>query len=311
MKVENLIFSEQKVERLKLPTISVVVHLHLFYLDLIPDFLKYLRHIPVPFSLLISIPEGVVADDNDVKKLFCILSNMREIIIKHTPNKGRDIAPMLCSFAEEIQKYDVLLHLHTKKTLHHKDMLEGWLKHILEHLLPSDICIISILSRLSRDAGMIIPPDFVSYNVAFDSWGTPKNLAIAQDVMTRGGLNINLKKEYPEIVYPEGGMFWACTEYLHRLFALGLTYDDFPEEPIGIDGTIAHALERLYCLWGIDGEKKVFRTYFFESEQTVTRRLAKERWYFIGKNRKHLMMCRILGVLCLVLFVLLLISIFI
>lgn len=310
MKVENLIFSEQKEEQLK-STISVAVHLHLFYPDLIPEFLKYLRHIPVPFSLFISIPDGVVVDDNEVEKSFRFLSNTQEIMIKHTPNRGRDIAPMLCSFAREIQKFDVILHLHTKKTLHHKDLLRGWLKHILEHLLPSNVGIMSILLRLSRDAGIIMPPDFVSYNIASDSWGVPDNIIIAQSLMDRSGLKINLQEEYPEIIYPEGGMFWARPDYFHRLFALGLTYEDFPKEPIDIDGTIAHALERLYCLWGLDDGKKVYRTYFFESEQLVTRRLSAERWYFIDKNRKHLILCRILGVLCLVLFVLLLISIFV
>ena len=154
MKVEKLILSEQKTEQLSSP-VSVGVHLHLFYPDLIPVFLEYLGRIPVPFSLFVSVPDGVVADDDDVEKSFRMLSNVQEIIIKHTPNRGRDIAPMLCGFADEFRKYEVMLHLHTKKSPHGK-MQAGWLEHILEHLLPSPALIQTILIKLQRDAGMVV-----------------------------------------------------------------------------------------------------------------------------------------------------------
>ena len=313
MMVEKLILSEQKTEQLSSP-VSVGVHLHLFYPDLIPVFLEYLGRIPVPFSLFVSVPDGVVADDDDVEKSFRMLSNVQEIIIKHTPNRGRDIAPMLCGFADEFRKYEVMLHLHTKKSPHGK-MQAGWLEHILEHLLPSPALIQTILIKLQRDAGMVVPPDFI-YRMTPDGWGVPENIIIAQQLIDRSDMRISLKEEYPEIDFPQGSMFWARTEYLKRLFALDLKYEDFPEEPIGVDGTIAHALERLFFLWGHDYGKVIYRTYISKLELiqmgsflAMTRQLATERLYVIKKNNKHLMQCRILSVVCVVLLVLWLISI--
>ena len=47
------------------------------------------------------------------------------------------------------------------------------------------------------------------------------------------------------IDFPIGTMFWARPAALAPLFDLGLGWDDYPEEPVSIDGTMLHALERL------------------------------------------------------------------
>jgi len=48
------------------------------------------------------------------------------------------------------------------------------------------------------------------------------------------------------ITFPIGTMFWARTEALRSLIDLGLTWEDYPEEPLPYDGSILHALERLF-----------------------------------------------------------------
>lgn len=45
--------------------------------------------------------------------------------------------------------------------------------------------------------------------------------------------------------FPLGTMFWARAAALKPLAELGLTPDDYPEEPLPDDGTILHAIERL------------------------------------------------------------------
>ena len=48
-----------------------------------------------------------------------------------------------------------------------------------------------------------------------------------------------------DLDFPVGTMFWARTEALRPLTDLGLTDADYPAEPLPVDGTILHALERL------------------------------------------------------------------
>ena len=58
---------------------------------------------------------------------------------------------------------------------------------------------------------------------------------------------MSLKEPLPPFFdFPVGSMFWARTAALKPLFDLKLGWDDYPKEPIANDGTLLHALERLF-----------------------------------------------------------------
>lgn len=56
------------------------------------------------------------------------------------------------------------------------------------------------------------------------------------------GLKVNLPQAFE---FPVGTMFWCRPMASRPLFELGLSWDDYPPEPLPIDGTILHAIERL------------------------------------------------------------------
>ena len=76
--------------------------------------------------------------------------------------------------------------------------------------------------------------------------------------------------------FPIGTMFWARTKALAPLIELNLRYEDFPEEPLPIDGTMLHALERLLPLIT---EKAGF-SYALVNSGILTRSLLLWFWFF-------------------------------
>ena len=261
----------------------IAVHLHIFYLDLIPQVTSGLDNIPISFDLFVSIPESLECDERKVRaKLSCIV-NVREIEIARVPNRGRDVAPMLCTFKEKLMQYDIMLHLHTKKSPH-DEKLEGWFSFICRHLLPQKYTS-TILNLLESEGCMVAPPNYIPASYT-DGWGND-NIDIAQQLINSSSLDIDLKKEYPIIDYPQGTMFWARTDCLKPLFDIPISYDMFPKEPIGIDGTMAHALERLFFIWVKDSGRKIFKAYFSEDIR------YDDIMKYQRKNEKHLKVARI------------------
>jgi lipopolysaccharide biosynthesis protein len=49
-------------------------------------------------------------------------------------------------------------------------------------------------------------------------------------------------------LFPVGTMFWARVESIRPILDLELDWKDYPSEPLPYDGSILHALERLFSL---------------------------------------------------------------
>ena len=74
--------------------------------------------------------------------------------------------------------------------------------------------------------------------------GWSKNRETALKICRQMGIN-----EIPEnFNFPIGTMFWARKNTLAPLYKLKLRWEDYPDEPIGYDATILHALERVIPL---------------------------------------------------------------
>ena len=232
---------------------SVAVHVHVFYPEMFPQILDALANIPVPYDLYVSVPHGL--EDKVGSALETSAAGLRKgVKVLPCPNRGRDIAPMLCLFGKCLAGYDYVAHFHTKKSLHVIDR-RGWLDHILARLLGGPELVSAIFELLGHGYGMVAHDDYLP--VPEDPTGWMHNLAYAEDLVVRSGLDVDLRRDYTPISFPQGSMFWARTDFLRRFFELSLTFDDFPAEPVGVDGTIAHALERMFFLWGAGSGLKV------------------------------------------------------
>lgn len=216
------------------------LHLHFYYTESAERIISRAslsRHRP---DLLISVTTDAAAQE--VEK---ILQKKRgwKHLIKIVPNTGRDVAPFLTAFAEELSGYDIIGHAHAKESSHHPDRseIERWNTFLLENMIGGKFPMIDhIISSFQHDKnlGVIFADDPHVIN-----W--TDNRKHAEALASRMGFG----KPLPEnINFPAGTMFWARYEALKPLFDLQLCWDDYPREPVPVDGTMLHAIERLIPL---------------------------------------------------------------
>ena len=251
---------------------KIGIHLHVFYPDMLKGIAKYLSNIPLRFDLFVSIPSEIAVSDVDVRRILEGVQNVADITIKRTANRGRDIAPLVCTFGKQLKNYDIIAHFHTKKSLHTTEY-EDWSTFIFEHLLGSQGDVLKIIGLLTNGYRMAASTDYV---VDPGESGWASDLLLAQKVLSKAKIDIDLPRDFPVVDFPQGSMFWARRDSIEQLLCLPLKYTDFPSEPIGKDGSLAHALERLFFIWGIGSGKGVVKLY---RQGDTCVRLAKGTFY--------------------------------
>jgi glycosyltransferase involved in cell wall biosynthesis len=220
--------------------LRVALHLHVFYPDQMGDLLERL-------SLNTAIPDLFisVASDEAAAQIRKALSVYRGRIVdlRITPNLGRNLGPLLTQFGRTLCcSYDIIGHVHTKKSIHieNRSVAEAWKTFLLENLVggrKGGAMLDSIIAAVTSDPtiGIVFPDD---PNVM--SWTQNQKYA---NKLSR---SMNLGDLPEHFNFPIGSMFWIRSSVLSKFVALDLTWDDYPAEPLPIDGTILHAIERLF-----------------------------------------------------------------
>ena len=228
----------------------IAVHAHVYYLDLAHEFAEQLRHMPYGYDLYVSVTseEGRRA----CERIFRRLPFVGELVVEKVPNRGRDIAPMFCTFGARLRTYDYIAHIHTKKSLYNKGATNGWREYLLSSLFGSRARLRRIFSLLHHGAGMVYPQTFHRVPYAGCTWLA--NRGAGQGWCARMGVQ-EMPRGY--FNFPVGSMFWARMDALSPLFDAGITIDDFDQEAGQNDGTFAHVLERLLGVVARDSGRRI------------------------------------------------------
>ncbi|HBG59264.1 MAG TPA: hypothetical protein DDW97_00615, partial [Anaerolineaceae bacterium] len=233
---------------------ETAVVLHLYYTELFNEVKSYLDNLGDAFDLYISLPEDQAAFESRIREEY------PEAMILLVPNRGRDLAPFI-----ELLKiiiplgYETLLKIHTKKTLHREDGTM-WRQDVFSKLLGSETQVARILKAFSSDKtlAMLGPQDHV-----LDSrFYMGKNAATVQDLLYQCGYAQSLPESF---FFVASTMFWARPEIFKPLLKAKLSFDDFESEPLPVDGSLAHALERFFGLL-VEVQGKKIRSINAEGE---------------------------------------------
>lgn len=221
------------------PPGTIAIHVHLFYIDLMDEFISYLDNIPFSFDLYISVTESKYVEN--IENRFKSINTLNNVEIKVVSNRGRDVAPMVVDFGSKLLKYDYICHIHTKKSLYTGNEQTIWRKHLLDNLIGSEEIIRKNLYLLSStpDVGLLYPEtvSFIPY------WAHTWLANKGKSTELLRSMNIDLGKQ-TYIDYPAGTMFWAKGTAISSLFKLNLNLSNFEVENKQTDGTLAHAIER-------------------------------------------------------------------
>jgi lipopolysaccharide biosynthesis protein/predicted O-methyltransferase YrrM len=214
----------------------IAVILHVFYTELFYNITEYLKNISEPFDIYISIPE----EFSDFKQNIFDVYPLAYVMIDK--NLGRDIAPFLEIYRlVSVLDYHSLLKIHTKKSPHRIDG-EDWRKGIFNHLLGSKDVVLSVQNLLEKDSsvGLIGPKGHVVHRDFY--WGYNRELTY------KLARQIGINNSNQDFFFVAGSMFWARPKALEILNLLIINRNDFEPEPLPLDGTLSHAIERLFGL---------------------------------------------------------------
>jgi len=237
-------------------SLTIAVHAHCYYEDVVPQLASALRAIPHIDTLFVTFPYSRQDLERTIRHNFN-LPNVKRLEVDAVPNRGRDIGPLLVQLDKRLRNFDLVLHIHTKKSVDGPGFGAEWLNDILHKMLFNQTYVGNILRMFERNSllGIVAPMPYWRVR-PFMVWGANKRSA--RRLLGRLGLAADfVDGELPP--FPASSMFWFRPCALAPLFDARLQWSDFEPEPIGDDGSLAHSIERCFChIAGTEGYQSKF-----------------------------------------------------
>lgn len=216
-----------------------------YFEDLVEECLRYIRHMPKDSAIYIVSSKKQLLEEYK-KRMQLDQFNIKDFRLQ--PNRGRCEAAFFTTCKDVWSEQELICLAHDKKTPSAINRLVGpeFMNHCLFNLLPSAIYIENVLTVFKENPyiGLLEPPPpfFGAWKtLPLDLWG--QNKKKAEFFMEKTKLPY-IFDPYP--IAPFGGMMWVRSQAFKSLLRLNLKTEDYPKEPLPPDGSILHALERLY-----------------------------------------------------------------
>tara|TARA_B100001093_G_scaffold180556_1_gene173114 strand:- start:1133 stop:3049 length:1917 start_codon:yes stop_codon:yes gene_type:complete len=229
---------------------SVAINIHLYYADMLDDFVNAISGFPVSVDIYIAVQNETIG--KDAKEQFSKLEQVNIVHFYILQNRGRNFESFLLGFRESLKSYDLLIHVHSKKSLYSGSLKSGWFEYLIENLLRDKQLLVKHLSAFSNNPNLgILYPTSVGTS-ELPKWAThvlknKSSLTELESILNNSTLNQNISlKKKSFLSYPVGGMFICRVRAIFPLLCHDWSYDDFPVEPIANDGTLLHAIERCF-----------------------------------------------------------------
>lgn len=224
----------------------IALLMHIYYEDQISYCFDYASNMPIYADIYVTTVRN---NKSAVEKKFSELK-CNKLEVRIVENRGRDMSALYVGCADVLRsnKYDYICCIHDKKSPQ-VGMLFGMSFRDLtfENTLASKAYVENVIGLLDRNPllGYLGFPYMIGgpyWPVLSNAWASDNNFYSTKEILKQCGINVKISLDKPPIVY--ANVFWCRPEALKPLSDLQLSYEDFDQEPLGIDGTFSHALER-------------------------------------------------------------------
>lgn len=221
----------------QIPENKLAVIVHAFYADIFAEIYNALLKVEkTKLSLYLTGPETVLREiESQIEG--------KTIAVKYFPvkNHGRDIFPFLTVLPEVFADgHSLVLKLHTKRS-NHLNRRDHWRNDLFSKLIGvGSIDRMVEIFRSNSSLGIIGPagnimPMYLYYAANGLRVNTIANLMGVEN------------RRLEDLNFVAGSMFYARKEALQPVLGLNLSDADFEKEEGQKDGTMAHAIERVFA----------------------------------------------------------------
>lgn len=270
------------------PAGHTVLVVHLYYMDLLAGYLPYLAAVPEDIDLVLTTNDEARAAEIRTASA-SILARHAHAEVRVCAPRGRELSALFLGCRDLFDRYDIIGFLHDKKSIRATDA-DGSVGATFSRLLWDSILggsasyIRQAVDTFHRNPqiGLLVPypPTHGIYlAVSRNFWAGC--YAPARAILERVGIQVPTDPGITPVSL--GSAFWARTSIFRRFLDVPWTLDDFPPEPMPINDTFSHALERIFPYLAQDAG---FLTSFVAPVGIVRRDdLRFRRMYYETKDR--------------------------
>lgn len=227
---------------------KIALVIHSYFIDLIEYCFNYAKSMPETSDIYITTDS--VEKKNAIEKVFQ-KGNWNKVEVILIENRGRDVSALLVATKSFIMDYDYVCFAHDKKVAQLKPATKGesFAYKCWQNVLGTSEFVCNIINKFEENSQLGIlmppPPNHAEYyaTMGYLDWGC--NFEATKKLADRLKLTVKLDCN-TEPIAPLGTMFWFRPAALRILFEQDWEYKDFPAEPNNTDGTLLHAIERIY-----------------------------------------------------------------
>lgn len=226
---------------------KIALVMHLYFPDLVEDSYSYALTMPETVDVYITT--------NTLEKKKCIeevfdKNKFHHLEVRVIENRGRDVSSILVGVKDVIMDYDIACFIHDKKAaqINPGSVGVGFAYKCFKNTLCNKEFVYNVLDTFRKNPrlGILSPPgpnhaDY--FPLLSNEWGP--NYEITKELADKLDINVPMDRS-KEAIAPYGTFFWFRPAAMKKLYAKDWKYTDFPPEPNNTDGTILHAVERLY-----------------------------------------------------------------